>query len=126
MSLLAEIESIGCLEKVIFRSRTFEASDLYNGAMRNFSQCVKVEAVRNCIDRRWSPFICIMALSSVMGLPVLSIYPHSGDEYAAMLSNAILYTREIQFDNLATFKSILVCTKMILFLLDQIIKCLWL
>ena len=123
MSLLAEIESIGCLEKLIFRSITFEASDLYNGAMRNFSQCVKVEAVRNCTDRRWSP---VLALSSVMGLPVLSIYPHSGDEYAAMLSNAILYTRKIQFDNLATFKSILVCTKMILFLLDQIIKCLWL
>ena len=59
-----------------------------------------------------------------MRLPILSIYPESGDEFAAMLSNAILYTREIKFEDLATFKSSLVCTKMILFLLDEIIKCL--
>ena len=73
MFLLAEIDSIECLEKVIFRSITFEASDLYNGALRNFSQCVKVEAMRNCIDRRWSPFIYIMPWSSVVGLQILSI-----------------------------------------------------
>ena len=38
--------------------------------------------------QRLSPFICIMALSNVVGLPILSIYPDSGDHFAVLLSNA--------------------------------------
>ena len=30
----------------------------------------------------------IMALSNVVGLPILSTYPDSGDEFAVLLSNA--------------------------------------
>ena len=35
-------------------------------------------------------FICIMALSNVAGLSILSIYPDSGDKFAVLLSNALL------------------------------------
>ena len=40
--------------------------------------------------QRWNPLICIMALSNVAGLPILSIYPDSGDEFAVLLSNALM------------------------------------
>ena len=39
--------------------------------------------------QRWNPLICIMALSNVAGLPLLSSYPDSGDEFAVLLSNAL-------------------------------------
>ena len=103
MYLLAEKGSAGSLEKVLSRSVTFEASDVLNSAKKNFSECVKVEALRNCIDKRWSPFICIMALSNVVGLPILSIFPDSGDEFAVLLSNATLYPGAKACENSATF-----------------------
>ena len=63
---------------------------MLNSARKNYSECVKVEALRNCIDiQRWSPSVCIMALSNVVGLPIISIYPDSGDEFAVLLSNAL-------------------------------------
>ena len=102
MYLLAEKDSASSLEKVLSRSVTFEASDVVNSAKNNFSECVKVEALRNCIEKRWSPFICIMALSNVVGLPILSIYPDSGDEFAVLLSNATLYPRGKTCENSAT------------------------
>ena len=40
--------------------------------------------------QRWSPFICIMALSNVVGLPILSIHPDSSDEFAVLLTNALM------------------------------------
>ena len=35
-----------------------------------------------------------MVLSTVVGLPILSICPDSGKEFAALLSNSTLYPRE--------------------------------
>ena len=40
--------------------------------------------------QKWNPLTCIMALSNVAGLSILSIYPESGDEFAVLLSNALL------------------------------------
>ena len=65
---VCSMESEGSLKKVLSRSITF---DVLDSAKRRFSECVKVETLRNCIDKRWSPFICIMALSNVVGLPIL-------------------------------------------------------
>jgi len=94
MSLLAEKERIESLEKVLSKSETFKASDVLNSAKRNFSVYVKVEAPWNCIGKRWSPLIYLMALSNVVGLPILSVCPDFVDEFLVLLSNAILYPRE--------------------------------
>ena len=73
VSLLAEKEIVGSLKKVLFRSVTFEATNVLTSAKRKFSECTKVEAHRNGINKRWSSFICIMALSNVVGLPTLGM-----------------------------------------------------
>ena len=44
--------------------------------------------------QKWNPLICIMALSNVVGLSILSIYPDSGDEFAVLLSNALMNPRQ--------------------------------
>ena len=46
-----------------------------------------------CIDKRWRTFTSNMVLSAVVGLPILSVCPDSGDEFVAMLSNSILHPR---------------------------------
>ena len=66
---------------------TFEASDLLgNGTNANFVSCVQKEALQNCQDRRCCAFICMMGLSSVLYLPILSLYPDSGGIAASQLS----------------------------------------
>ena len=53
---------------------------------------MKVETLRNYIGKNGirNPLICIMALSNVAGLSILSIYPDSVDEFAVLLSNALM------------------------------------
>ena len=89
---------------------------------------MKVEALKHCIDYGWSTFPCIRALSNVLGLPVLSVSPDSGDEYAALLNNSTLYPREKACENSTTlnlFDLHLQITRAIV-LLHQAILCLWL
>ena len=60
----------------------------------DYSQCSKLEAFKNCQDKRWSPFVCLMALSSVLGLPVKSYYPDCAKEsYAFRLMNTTIQPR---------------------------------
>ena len=43
-----------------------------------------------------------MGLSNVLGLQILSTSPDSGAEFTALLSNALLYPREIKCENSTT------------------------
>ena len=62
--------------------------------MLDYSQCIKLEAFKNCQDKRWSPFVCLMALSSVLGLPVKSYYLDCAKEsYAFRLMNTTIQPR---------------------------------
>ena len=94
-TLLASERSSALLETFFSHSISHEASDLLTGFFKNYADCVKHEALKNCQDRRWSPFICIMALSNVLGLPVFSFYPETcGRRYAINLSNAKIFPRD--------------------------------
>ena len=75
---------------------------MLNSAKRNSSKYAKVEAPKHCIDKKWSTFACNRALSNVLGLPVLSVSPESGDGFAALLSNSTLYPREKACENSTT------------------------
>ena len=106
---------------------TFEASDVLNSAKRNVSEYVKAEALKHCIDKRWSTLTCNRPLSNVLGLPVLSVSPDSGAGFATMLSSSTLYPREKACENSATlnlFDLYLQITR-VLVLLDQTISYLW-
>ena len=61
---------LGRLESA-FLAVAFEASDVLNSAKRNSSEYAKVEALKHCIDKRWSTFTCNRALSNALGLPVI-------------------------------------------------------
>ena len=80
-------------------SLTFESSDLFDKRIQNYSDSIRLEALLNCQHRRWSPFICMMALSSVLRLPIHSFYPETGGRkgagrHAFNLSNADIEPRE--------------------------------
>ena len=83
---------------------------------------MKVEAPKQCIDYLWSTLTCNRALSNGLGLPVLSISPDSGDEFAVLLSNPTLYPRYEACDNSVTlnlFHLYLQITR-VMVILDQI------
>lgn len=54
---------------------------------------VQREALENCKDKRWCPFLCVLALSSVMNRTVSSLYPDNGDEKFSKLFNQTVFPR---------------------------------
>ena len=84
----------GLLEKIIFQPLKFQASDHFDKSLQNYIDCVKLEASLNSHSKRWSPFICLMALASVLGLPNQSLYPESGNRHASSIANALILPRE--------------------------------
>ena len=40
---------------------------------------VKAEVIRNCFDKHWCSFVCILALSSVFNKTIFTFYPDFGD-----------------------------------------------
>ena len=53
---------------------TFEATALLQAKRDSYVDWVKIEALKNCVDGRLSPFFSLLALSNVLGLPIRSIY----------------------------------------------------
>lgn len=48
---------------------------------------IKQEAILNCYDGTWSPFLCILGLSSVIGNEIFTYYPDCGDIRPKLLFN---------------------------------------
>ena len=49
-------------------------------AKEDLSKSVIAEAYNNALNRQWSSFLCILALSSAVKLPVEAYYPVPADE----------------------------------------------
>ena len=52
-----------------------EASFISNASSINL---VKLEALKNCHEKTWSSFLCILTLASVIENPIQSLYPDFG------------------------------------------------
>jgi len=91
---LATEKAPGLIGRFFQLSHTFEVSDLFNPAQSNYTQLVKFEALKNCQVKRWSPFVCLMALASVTRITIHSLYPETGGVasgmYAVKLFNAMI------------------------------------
>ena len=78
-------------------------TDLFSKHSCNYAQLVKIEALKNCQVKRWSPFVCLMALASVTGIPIHSLYPETGGvasgKYAVKLFNAVIEPPKMPDDN---------------------------
>ena len=85
------------LESVFSCSLIFEAVDIIKKDLQNYSECVRFEALKNSGNKRWCSFICMLAVSSVLGLKIHSFYPDTGamnlGKVAFNLSNAIIEPR---------------------------------
>jgi len=94
ITLLATEKAPGLIGRFFQLSHTFEVSDLFNPAQSNYTQLVKFEALKNCQVKRWSPLFCLMALASVTGITIHSLYPEIGGVasgmYAVKLFNAMI------------------------------------
>ena len=98
LSLLSKENKCNHLKKIFTVAHTFEASDLLGTEKdKDYMLCVQKEALENCQDMRWSPFVCLMALSSVISLPIHSFYPETGGVHAGRLAvclfNGTIYPR---------------------------------
>ncbi|XP_046842785.1 uncharacterized protein LOC124447678 isoform X1 [Xenia sp. Carnegie-2017] len=56
-------------------------------------ELVKQEAILNCNDQKWSSFLCILGLSSVLGRKIHTFYPDSGESRYKLLFNRIVQPR---------------------------------
>lgn len=54
---------------------------------------VKQEAILNCNDKKWSSFLCILALSSVLGRNIYTYYPDCGEERYRLFLNCLVKPR---------------------------------
>ena len=94
VTLLATSNQKDLMETLFSRSFTFSPNDLLVNNGQNFSDAIKSEASLNCVNGHWSPFICFMGLSSVLGLPIHSFYPENGRKNVVELCNAQFLPRE--------------------------------
>ena len=77
-TLLSTQKAPNSLESFFQVANAFEVTDLLESNSNSYFDCVKFEALRNCQDKRWSPFISLMALSSVLGLEIHSFCLDAG------------------------------------------------
>ena len=98
LNLLANEETSYILKSMFSCSVSHDVDKLSN-ISENYSDSIKIEALKKCQDRRQSPFICVMALSSVLGLQVNSFSQSLAEKrltgHSSNLKNAVLQPREV-------------------------------
>ena len=100
IALLAKERTSCPLERIFSQAINIQVSDHFDKSLQNYADCVKLEALFNAQNRIWTPFICLMALESDLGLPIHSIYPVTGSRHAVTLENALFHPREMKCVNL--------------------------
>ena len=56
-------------------------------------ELVRKEAIKNCVDKSWASFLCILALSSVCNRSICSLYPDLGEKLFRDLFNCAIHPR---------------------------------
>ena len=54
---------------------------------------MKKEAIVNCSDKKWSSFLCILGLSSVIDRNIVTYYPDCGERRWKLLFNRQIRSR---------------------------------
>ena len=80
ITILAKKRTSGLLETIFSLSITFQSNDHFDKPLQKYAGCVKLEL--NSQSRRWNPSTCLMALTSILGLPTYSLYPETGNRHA--------------------------------------------
>ena len=75
-SLLAQGSKCSLLKTMYSSSLTLVPSNVVDDQLEDYSEFAWQEALNNCQDEKWSQFICMLALSSVLGIPINSYFPN--------------------------------------------------
>ena len=70
-------------------------SNISSDSLLTHEDLVKQEAINNCACKIWSPFLCILSLSSVIGTIITSYYPDFGEEKYKILFNQEIIPRTL-------------------------------
>ena len=54
---------------------TESLGDTLGKGVTKVEECLRLEALQNCVNKKWNPFIFLLTLSSVIGSPIYSFYP---------------------------------------------------
>ena len=87
-SALTKLSS-SSMKNLLHMCVSFNSSDTTSSC----EDLVKSEAIRNCHNKSWSSFLCILALSSVISSRIFSYYPDCGLEKYKFLFNGEIKPR---------------------------------
>ena len=115
--LFLNADPFECIENKFLVTLCHDASDIFSPDKQNYKECIQKEGILNLNNKRWSSLMCLLALSSVIGMQIRSIYPttdiHDTNRYEDMFNlvaipstytnqNAvinILWSRSCSLDN---------------------------
>ena len=76
------------LKNILPMSLSYQALDSCSGLSGD--QLVRQEAILNCHDKKWSSFLCILALASVTNRNIFCYYPDCGEDRFKLLFNCMI------------------------------------
>ena len=94
ITILAKERTSGLLETIFSLSIAFQASDHFDRSQQNYAGYVMLEF--NPQSRGWSSSTCLMALTSILGLPTHSRCPETGSRHAISPGNAQVHSGEMK------------------------------
>ena len=92
--LLIKENTANAMEAMLCISLSHKVTDLLPESSKSYSDCGHLEALRKCQNTSWSYFMCLIALSSVLNLPIYSFHPDIKARYSPILSNSKIYLRK--------------------------------
>ena len=88
--LFLNADPFECTENKFLVTLCHDASDIFSPDKQNYKECIQKEGILNLNNKRWSSLMCLLALSSAIGMQIRSIYPttdiHNTNRYEDMFN----------------------------------------
>ena len=88
--LVLNADPFECIENKFLVTLCHDASDIFTPDKQNYKECVQKEGILNLNNKHWSSLMCLLALSSAIGMQIRSIYPttdiHNTNRYEGMFN----------------------------------------
>ena len=92
--LLSNADPYEQIENKFLVTLCHDASDIFSLDMQNYKECIQREGILNSNNKRWSSFMCLLALSNAIGMQIRSIYPtadiHNTNRYVDMFNLVVI------------------------------------
>ena len=79
----------------LYHSLTKPIGDTLEEDVTKVEECLRLAALQNCVNKEWSPFVFLLALSNVIGIPIYSFYPKGIYKFGSpIVCNAHIFPRD--------------------------------